>query len=162
MPAGVSAYVALANITLGSSAVSVTFSSISQSYRDLVLVCSVKGSGGNVSPMLRFNSDTGANYNRVFMAATYGGQSLNFTYLNLTDSANAGSSTWAQVTTDILDYSVTNKHKSSVSTSVGVNGAEAVIGRWASTSAISTLQIFDSTGAQFGIGSTFALYGIAG
>jgi hypothetical protein len=38
MPAGVSAYTALANVTLGSSAANVTFSSISGSYRDLVLI----------------------------------------------------------------------------------------------------------------------------
>jgi hypothetical protein len=38
MPAGVPAMVALANVTLGSTASSITFSSISGSYRDLFCV----------------------------------------------------------------------------------------------------------------------------
>jgi hypothetical protein len=64
MPAGVSAYTALANVTLGSSAASVTFSSISQSYRDLVLVITATTSAVD-NAFIRFNSDSGSNYNIV-------------------------------------------------------------------------------------------------
>jgi hypothetical protein len=48
MPAGVSAYVPLANVTTSSAYSTITFSSISQSYRDLVLVAdySTAGAGG--------------------------------------------------------------------------------------------------------------------
>jgi len=58
MPAGVSAYVPLANLTLGSSAASVTFSSISQAYKDLVLVIEATTSALDVA-IIRFNSDQG-------------------------------------------------------------------------------------------------------
>jgi hypothetical protein len=59
-------YEKIATSTLGSTASDVTFSSISGSYTDLVLIvnetCST-GSGLNV----QFNSDTGSNYSSTYM-----------------------------------------------------------------------------------------------
>ncbi len=55
-------YEPLATTTLGSAASSVTFSSISGSYTDLVVVFSGTAGGGNSNLILTFNSDTGSNY----------------------------------------------------------------------------------------------------
>jgi len=64
-----------------------------------------------------------------------------------------------------MDYSATDKHKTvlvkrGVSDATGYSvGMEA--GRWASTSAITSINIFDQSGDTFDAGSSFALYGVA-
>ena len=159
-----SALVPLANLTLGSTASTVTFSSISGSYRDIRLIVSAKD---NASQPLkfRFNGDTGTNYNLVEMdgdgSATgsasaanisVGFFSYNYSALNATN--------FSVCTMDVMDYSATDKHKIGlirVSDASQTSGATAI--RWASTSAITSLTLV-SQGA-FQVGSTFALYGTA-
>jgi hypothetical protein len=65
------AIIPLANITLGSAAASVTFSSIVGTYRDLLLVSQL-GHVSNNDIRIRFNSDTGSNYNMVYSAGDGG------------------------------------------------------------------------------------------
>ena len=60
MAAG-STYTPIATTTLGSAQSSVTFSTISGSYTDLVLIGSYGTANGNC-PLMQFNSDTGSNY----------------------------------------------------------------------------------------------------
>jgi hypothetical protein len=60
MPAGVSAWTALANTTLASAANTVTFSGISGAYKDLRLVFS--GGIGSANPSFTINSDTSSTY----------------------------------------------------------------------------------------------------
>ena len=56
-------YVAIATNTLSSAAASVTFSSISGAYTDLVLVTNATlASGGAANLWCRFNGDGAANY----------------------------------------------------------------------------------------------------
>jgi hypothetical protein len=60
----------------------------------------------------------------------------------------------------IMDYSATDKHTTVlVRNGTASRGVEMVTGRYASTSAITTVLLFPSTGS-FDIGSTFSLYGI--
>ena len=68
MAAG-STYTPLATSTLGSAAASVTFSSISGSYTDLVLVISCAQSAAGGGLRFQFNSDTGGNYSTVEIGA---------------------------------------------------------------------------------------------
>ncbi len=61
-----STYEKIATTTLGSAALSVTFSSISASYTDLVLI--VDGSTASASGLaLQFNGDTGNNYSDTYI-----------------------------------------------------------------------------------------------
>lgn len=156
-------YTPLANITLGSSAASVTFSSISQAYRDLVLVCNHSNTGQN-GHQLRMNNDSGTNYPQVYAlgngstasSGTYTGDGLDVTYFG---TAN----TFDVTTIQLMDYSVTDKHKSAVwrSNNTAANtGAGMYAGRWANTAAITTLTIRAIAGS-IAAGSSFALYGIA-
>jgi hypothetical protein len=56
-------YEPIATTTLGTSESSVTFSSISGSYTDLVLICAVKNTANNGDEVaFQLNSDTGSNY----------------------------------------------------------------------------------------------------
>jgi hypothetical protein len=57
-------YTPIATTTLGTAAASVTFSSISGSYTDLVLIIAGVQSVADV-PYIQFNSDTATNYSRT-------------------------------------------------------------------------------------------------
>lgn len=167
MPVGISAYVPLANLTLSSSAASVTFSSISQAYRDLVLFADTKTTGF-AKVLIRINGDTTSSYTWIFASGrstagvASGTQSGTFGAIspeNYMDSTNPLSHV-----ANFMDYSATDKHKTWItrSNSVGASyaGAEMSANRWANTSAINTILIYPDSGT-FASGSTFALYGIA-
>jgi len=55
-------YEPIATTTLGSATASITFSTISGAYTDLVLVASITGVSVATDPWIRINSDTGANF----------------------------------------------------------------------------------------------------
>ena len=62
-------YEPIATTTLGTAAASVTFSTISGAFTDLVLVMAFANTGvGNGNDILmQFNSDSGSNYSRTFI-----------------------------------------------------------------------------------------------
>ena len=160
------AMVALANLTLGSAASTVTFASIPATYRDLVLVSfvpSLSGSPTAKGAYLRLNGDTGSNYNTVYM---YG----NGSSTGSDPETNSNTLFWGAFPAaggidnfTILDYAQTDKHKSTLGRANG-NGAStwAYAGRWASTSAVTSIALTspDTGSDQFAIGSTFSLYGV--
>lgn len=162
-------YIPMANITLGSSATSVTFSSISQAYRDLVLVQTLKSVSGSYQADIIFNNDNypNTNYNLVYMfgdgASTGSGTSNNQNQLALDVFGAVGTTDGFNAITHIMDYSATDKHKSVLFRgNKSATGVEAVAGRWASTAAITSLRCsLSNTNGTFAAGSTFALYGIA-
>ncbi len=165
MPAGVSAITALANVTLGSSAAAVTFSSISGSYRDLIIVCSPLAASPPDELAMQFNTDTGNNYNAVYMhgdgATKYSGNYSNTGYLTFHPNAYVYGVRSLQNTAQIMDYSATDKHKSVlVRSDTADNATAAVAGRWASTAAITSIKIYCRFG-NLAAGSTFALYGVS-
>jgi hypothetical protein len=164
MPAGVSAYTPLANITLGSVAASVTFSSISQAYRDLVVVCNATVSLGTVNLFTQFNSDGGSNYYFVVMrgnGAVAASEFVNTAVMYPGYGLNDLSTVPSIIKFDIMDYSATDKHKSVLFRSNHADyGTMATAGRWASTSAVNTIKL-QPTGSVFAVGSTFALYGVS-
>jgi len=164
MPAGVSAYTALANVTLGSSAASVTFSSFTSGFRDLVLVSNLKSTSNNIA-LLRFNSDTGANYTYVYMEGSESGvlsETSTLSYIELGKASR--SSTETLIITNIMDFNVTNKHKTVLQrenrVESGSSTATARTARWANTAAITSITI-STFSSNLAAGSTFALYGIA-
>lgn len=161
-------YTPLANITLGSSASSITFSSISQIYRDLVLVVSGTVTVNVSSHYIKFNSDSGANYSRIWISGNGTGASSSMasaqTALYPSGDARFDTTSVGMVTINVMDYSVTDKHKSVLARNGNASGAnpgtDAIAGRWASTSAITTIQV-GVLSNNFATGTTFALYGIA-
>jgi hypothetical protein len=167
MPAGVSAYVALANVTLGSSAASVTFSSITQAYRDLVLVADI-GATSSDALLMRVNGDTGSNYgyswargNGTTVASNgYNSQA----FFTLTEGNGVTNTTRTMLKINFMDYSTTDKQKTMLIRLD--NAATSDIGtymdalRWASNSALTSFVIYPGSGS-FTTGTTMALYGIA-
>lgn len=161
-----SAWTAIANTTLASAVTTVTFSSISGAYRDLVLVINGKWNAINssASPYYSFNSDTNdANY--YFVDIQGNGSSASSTYGNWRSTVNSSfgygnpAPDW-QLTSQIMDYSATDKHKvhlNRVNSPSGLVSAGAT--RWASTSAITSIEV--KAGLAFAVGTTFALYGVS-
>lgn len=160
-------YEPIATTTLGSSANTVTFSSISGSYTDIVAVCSVKATTGS-DEVLRsqVNGDTGSNYSYTYVqgvsAGAQSGRASN-TSLILTQAGNLaipeGASTFAPYVVQYMNYSNTNTFKTILSRGAGVNQAGASVSLWRSTSAITSIRFYIAAG-NFDTGSTFTLYGI--
>jgi hypothetical protein len=157
---GTPTYTPLATITLGTAATAVTFSSIPQTYKDLVLVVNKAGGAAlDGTSVLRLNGDAGNNYNAIFAfysgghtGGKGGGNAIGFQIVN------TGLSIF-----EIMDYSSTDKHKNLL---IKTTENPAVIvqmrtTRWASTAEVTSLNFVLTTGT-YPVGMTFELYGIAG
>lgn len=158
-----STYTPIATTTLGSAASSVTFSSISGTYTDLILVFSGQFSAAGKQIALQFNSDTGTNYSATNLGGTGSAaestRDSNKGYMPLGYMPTAN----AQLTSvlQIMNYSNTTTNKTALARSNDAGGyVSAVVGLWRSTSAITSVTALAYTGANFNSGSTFTLYGV--
>lgn len=160
-------YKALANITLSSSAASVTFSNIPNTYRDLVLVYNGLATQTTYTK-LTLNNDTGANYSQI-VALGWKSNTTN-SYIDTGRSeyypehyTDMSSTDRNMTITNIMDYSATDKHKTLLGRFDGFStGSRAVgmtAGRWASTNAVTSIKLTTNANS-YAAGSTFALYGI--
>jgi hypothetical protein len=161
-------YVQLNRITLAAATSSVIFSSIPQNFRDLVLV--VNGQMDTTGSSFRFNSDSGANYPQVMMrvpgtpggggGASSGAETGTALYKNW---GSYSTGTRASHVLQIMDYSVIDKHKTTLlrSSYVGLGNlvVEVIAGRWSSNNVINTITMATGTNG-FSTGFTFTLYGI--
>jgi hypothetical protein len=168
MAAG-STYTPIATTTLGSAAASYTFSSISGSYTDLILVISGTTTVNGAGIIFTFNGDTASNYSLTYMrgsgTAAVSGRvtSINSGYL----SYGAGFSS-TQISNGIMqvqNYSNTTTYKTTINRvnnaagSLG-QGTEATVNLWRSTSAITSIALSPDSG-NLGSGMSLTLYGIA-
>jgi len=152
-------YEAIATQTLGSDTSSITFSSISASYTDLILVVN----GGVVGPaamLVQLNGDTSVVYS---VTRLYGdGSSATSDRFNSTDSLDLGyfnndlnNSSFIH----FMNYSNTTTNKSVINRWNSTTYVVAVVGLWRNTSAINSIRLFNAT-YNLKSGSTFSLYGI--
>jgi hypothetical protein len=170
MPAG-NTYEAIATQTLGAGATSVTFSSISGSYTDLVLVTSaLSPGGGNNSRGYRFelNSDTGTNYSQTWLTnsttTAVSSRESNETRGRIGGISETASNVTTVLTT-FLNYSNATTYKTVLSRSSNLNtngdtNVFAGVSLWRSTSAITAIKLTMSDNSSFITGSSFSLYGI--
>lgn len=163
----IDAMVPLGSMTLTSGQTTVTLNSIPQGFKDLRLVVSYAMSGTSSASRLRFNGDTGANYNSVGMGGQ-GSSAGSWSEANVTGGRVIGYAigpTTGQQTffLDVIDYSATDKHKTSLSRmNDAASDVMATATRWASTAAVTSVTIYDVLGQTFVTGSTFNLFGIRG
>ena len=150
-------YEHIATITLDSSASSVTFSSIPQGYRDLELVFSGTVESTNTNIDLDVNG-TGSSGSRVFMFVS-GSSASSGTSSVLTIGFNG--LTQSSTNLQNFDYSATDKHKTMLYRNDNTaSGVSAQAQRWASTAAITSLELTPQNSRSMQTGSTLALYGI--
>lgn len=165
MAAG-STYTPLSTTTLGSAQSSFTFSSISGSYTDLVIVAS-KITSGSAQGQMYFNGDNSSGlYSATYLAGNGSAASSSrssgqnqFTMENVTLST---ASDWVQFNINIMNYSNSTTYKTFLSrTTAAGYGTEARVGLWRNTAAITSVTLLPANGLNFASGSTFTLYGIA-
>ena len=156
-------YEPIATNTLGTAASSVTFSSISGLYTDLVLVTAGQGTGAGVG-LLTFNGDnpnSGSSYSNT---TVYGDGATAASYRRSSQARINDSLFWNVLCNNIfqiMNYANTTTNKT-VFLRANYPGGElnATVGLYSSTSAITSLTLTHS-GSTFIAGSTFTLYGIA-
>jgi hypothetical protein len=140
-------YIALATTTLGTATATVTFSSIPATYRDLVIVIiGTQTATGTNGGWMRFNSDSGSNYSRVRMMGTGSAASSN-TLSGTEMEVMVLQAQQSNFIINVMDYSATDKHKTVLGRSNSDFATIANAGRWASTSAVTsvTLGVYATT-----------------
>jgi hypothetical protein len=156
-------YVAIATNTLSSAAASVTFSSISGAYTDLVLVVNAK-TAATASCWVTLNSDSGSNYSDTILegdgstavSARQSNQTRGYTTYN---SGPVSTNFSFNQIVNFMNYSNTTTYKTFLSRANEASRAtETMVTMWRSTSAISSI-VYESN-SNFQSGSTFSLYGI--
>jgi hypothetical protein len=161
--AAANTYVSIATQTLGSAAASVTFSSISGSYTDLVLILNASGSTG-INVLMQFNGDTGTNYSSTTLGGSgttaYSARYSNQTSIEINYEGYLDSGFNTNSIINIQNYSNSTTYKTTLDrfNNAGL-GVDAVVGLWRNTAPITSVVLKTHTGT-FATGSTFSLYGI--
>jgi hypothetical protein len=164
----------IAQTTLTGSVVSVTFSSIPQGFRNLLLYWQLRSDrvAAFDNTIVRFNADSGNNYDHVRASFNTGASYVVARATNgifsVCESANARADNFGPGNFLIPGYSTTNREKFIFGMSSAFDDASAdadifVIvnsGRWRNTSAITSLTILPSLGTNFVSGSILQLYGM--
>jgi len=149
-----------------SGASSVTFSSIPQTYTDLVLIYSGKGSAtgnGLYGDVGNGSIDTGSNYSYTHLqgngSVTNSNRATNNTLFTLTNYVDSGYDD--NIIVNYQNYSNTSTYKTILLRANSANtGVAATVALWRSTAAINVVYVYLS-GGTFTAGSTFTLYGIS-
>lgn len=147
----------IATTTLSSSVSTITFSSISGNYTDLVVIFRGVESTNDYN-LLRFNGDTGSNYSHTEFygdgTSVTSGHASNRTTMYF----GRGQTSPNNKVLNIMNYSNTTTFKTTIhrnnSDSVG-----AFANVWRSTSAITSIE-FSRGGGTYDSGTTITIYGI--
>lgn len=160
------AITALANVTLGANASTITFSSISQSYRDLIFVFNLKSTTSTDFVSYKVNG----------LTSVYGFNLIdgNNTTLNANTTYNTSaaqidqnynsiaSASFNSGTMYMADYSATDRRKNVFIKNSNQGGYQLVLNgaRTPTTAAITSI-VFSLASWQFAAGSSIALYGVS-
>jgi hypothetical protein len=157
-------YTPIASQTLGSATNTVTFSSISSDFTDLIIVCNGSVSNDTDEARLRFNSDTGTNYSTTNLTGN-GTSATSNRYNNQTQILLDNVYGWKNgainiAVWQIFNYSNSTTYKTVLGRSVNPTAStSACVGLWRNTAAITSVTL-GAVGSNFTVGSIFTLYGI--
>jgi hypothetical protein len=151
--------------TVGTAVATITFSSIPQTYTDLILVMTGTTSATGASLRMQFNSDTTSLYSDTYLVgngtSASSGRDSAQTSIRVSQNATGGTLNVQRVNIlQIFNYSNTSVFKTllargNADLEVGLN-----VGLYRSTNAITAFNLFNGSSATFGVGTTFVLYGI--
>jgi hypothetical protein len=164
-------YVELDKVTLGTATSTITFSSISGAYTDLIIVGNWGQSLDSESCLFRVGNgsiDSATNYSatELYGSGTAAGSQRTSTAngARITYSTGGGSAVTSNFALHLMNYANTTTYKTFLTRynvpSSAYPGTGAFACLWRSTAAINTVQLY-LTGGNFLAGSTFSLYGIA-
>jgi hypothetical protein len=161
-------YDSIATTTTAVASPAITFSSIPQTYTDLVLVVSIRTNSTPASfgTGIRFNGDTGTNYSRTVLYGA-GAGAVSFRDTNQTRFfASSGFTTANQfnlIRLNIMNYTSSSSYKSFALINDDLADVASISsGLWRSNNAITSLTVtpYDDNATGFATGCTFTLYGI--
>ncbi len=167
-------YEPLATTTLSTATASVTFSSISGSYTDLIIAGQIKGSQNSYANLQVGNGsiDTGNNYSVTTLTSRYNAGNTepgterysSASAIYITGSTWYSSVNFGTFKINLQNYSNTNTYKTVITAmdsfeNANYCGVNRNVGLWRSTNAINILTISAGVG-NLASGSTFTLYGI--
>jgi hypothetical protein len=166
--------VMLYDSTLGASAASFDVSSLPSGYKHLRIVLSGRSdrAAADDGVLIRFNNDSGANYDRTTTFSSAGASPTSAHATSQTElwfgdvaGASAAAGAIGMVVCDIPDYGGTTFWKM-MKFLAGTGGTtffnEMGMGSWKSTSAINRVTIFPTTGPNFVAGTRLTIYGVDG
>jgi hypothetical protein len=167
-----STYTPIATTTLASATNPITFSSIPQTYTDLVIVVYGRGTGSNSldNTLSYINANTGTNnYSSTWLYADGSsvatGRNSNAVYsqFGVHPGANAAANVFGNEIFHILNYSNTTTFKTVMSRSAAdLNGSGQTwftASLWRQTAAINRVDLYTSAGS-WAVGTQFSIYGI--
>jgi hypothetical protein len=153
-------YTPIATTTINTSTNTVTFSSISSAYTDLVLVCNLLDTSNNQIAIQVGNGsvDTGSNYSATRLigngsaASSAKTSAASYMYMGISGTV------FGTCLFNFQNYSNTTTFKTVLGRTGHANyDVESTVGLWRSTAAINTIKVYGFTNI---LGSTFTLYGI--
>ena len=155
----------IATQTLTSASASFTFSSIPQTYTDLMIVMGSMTTDANGRTVyLRYNGDSGTNYSytRITGDGTYTSSERASTQDHIRPfygvvGSNTGNPTTGTI--NIQNYSNSTTNKTLLSRTAVSGEVNAVVGLWRSTAAVTSI-VFSLNAGTYSAGTTFTLYGI--
>jgi hypothetical protein len=175
--ASTSSYESIATVTVGSGgSASASFTSIPSTYTHLQI--RAIGRTNRAAPATNdpfkivFNSDTGSNYSVHYLqgdgssASAFADVNNGFIAAYVATATSATASVFGTIVVDILDYTNTNKYKTTRSLGGFDNNGSGIValvsGSWRNTNAITSITISQQVGSSWNQYSSFALYGIKG
>ena len=162
-----STMIPIATNTLTAAAASVVFSSIPNTYTDIVAVCQLVATSATLqnAPQLRINGDTGSNYSATALngngttaaSGRWSTQTVIYAdYYGILQSNGIG-----QMTANFMNYANSTAYKSVlIRSGKGNKETTATIGLWRNTAAIHTITFITDSPQTFAAGTSFTLYGI--
>jgi hypothetical protein len=162
-------YEPIATTTLGSASSTITFSSISSAYTDLVLIMNSKSANGINNDGINLavgngSLDTGSNYSATIFYNNNAGSIFSFSFINSTSSEiGLIHNEWSPTIIHFHNYSNTTTFKNFLGRTGTPGGSTTnirqTIGLWRSTSAINIIRL-QHGGNEFIAGTVCTLYGI--
>ncbi len=157
-------YTPIATNTLTSATGSVTFSSISGTYTDLYIICSVFAAAGGTAIYVQYNGDTAINYSHTIIygngSSAFSERQSNNKYIRVGGRYGLSTTNSTICRINVMNYANTTTNKTLISRGdLASSELESTVGLWRSTAAITSVSIV-ADGGTFATGSTFTIYGI--
>jgi hypothetical protein len=157
-------YEPISTTTLSTATASITFSTISGAYTDLVLVFFTPSNSINDDMYLQYNSDTGSNYSNTTLrgngTTASSTRGSNTTGARFSDMSSPTTTTSNTAIIHIMNYANTTTYKTNISRSNNAStGIDAMVTLWRNTAAITSVKVYPASG-NMATGTIATLYGI--
>ena len=160
-------YEPISTQTLGTAIADIYFTSIPQTYTDLVLVCNMNGAS-HLTVGFRVNGSSSTIYSATELAGNGFGaltnRVSNENYARMTNYGGPDTTGRSVLISSFMNYSNTTTNKTVLNRANNAGGSfpgsQAGVNLVRTTSAITSINLMTASGGNFAVGSTFTLYGI--